>query len=353
MGMLSFYFDKEGVLENGKVNFAKAMLENSGLRDKYFSRIFDDYDAFDDEHWRKERTRKGHSTGTTPAIALMAVAIDGKDDKYLLDLADGIVEFNPGAKDMVDYAKKMGEVRIVTNAHPAAMFGLKDEFNIASSHIYTMGRQAEGGRGKLNRMTPEEELEFRSPLAVLGKYRKELEVFLDKYLEACGRIMEHYKTGEGNLADLLNKKVGLFHEVKETELREELEYLLLSERGIMGGHRKAWVVDTYSPRGWGAVAIDDSIVGADMVALAQYGISFNCTNKEALLSCKMNAAVTDLSDMNKVFNCIGEGMVPIDIEKALKYVHSHDTILKYFDNVKAANNEAKGYLKGLYKAGKA
>jgi predicted HAD superfamily phosphohydrolase len=355
--MFGFYFDQEGVVNNVSTDLAKSMIANSRLKEIYMSRVFDGFDPLDDEHWRQQRKKKGHSTGATPVIALMVAAIDGKKDSYLLELAESEIEPNPGADEMVEYAKKMGEVFLVTNSYPGGALLTAKRLGIPSSHVYSMGHQAEGTRGKLDGMALEEELELRSPLTILSKYRKELDIFLDRYLESCNKIMNFYQNGEDNLNDLINSQLRLFHEIKDPQLREELEYLLVNERGIMGGHRKAQVVDMHSPGGRNAIAIGDSIVDADMLALAQYGISVNCTNKEALFSCKLNTVVRDFKHMNEIFEPIGRGMTPIDIEEAIKkeaiQVYSQKTIMESLNAVTAVNKDAKDHLKKFYKAGQA
>jgi predicted HAD superfamily phosphohydrolase len=349
-------FDLEGVGNNAKIDFAWETIDNlSSLGPAYHDRVVR-FDEYDDEHWRKQRAKSGHSTGTTPLVSLMVAAIDGIDDKKLIAFAKDIAKPNPGAKEMFEYAKRCGDVFIITNSYPAAALLTAKEIGIPSSSVYTLGYQFyREGREMLNGMGLEEEVEMRSPMGVFLKYRDLLEKFLDKYLKVCERILSFYESGGEDIKELRNAHDIIFNGIPEKELRDELGYLLLGEMGIMGGHRKADAL-TYAHRRGRRFYIGDGIVDADAIDYADFGTSVNCTNEEALRDSKLNIGTLDFRELIPVLESIRKG--EFDPEKLKEELHrgveegcvvyTHDDIEKNFAEVVAANKKIKGNLKDMY-----
>jgi predicted HAD superfamily phosphohydrolase len=351
------YFDLEGPVNNPEVDLAWKIIDDlSNLGPEYHDRV-QRFDEYDDARWLAERDEKGHSTGTTPLVSLMIAAVDGITDEKLVEYTNDIIKLNPGAKEMLKSAKEVGDVYFVTNSYPAAaiLTAKKEEIEIPSSRVFTLGYQYYGrDRVRFDRMKLEEEIERRSPMEVFLKHRDQLKEFLDKYLQACENILAFYEKGEGNLKELIQAHDKIFQEVPNEHLKTNLQYLLLNEEGIMGGHNKAEVFEATARKGEEKFYLGDSIVDADPIDIAEYGISVNCTNKEALMASKLNAVLTNFEGFIPILERIRNGRfdpkeIRLNLSEDWRIIYTPDFIRDNFNEVVNMNRAFKTKLKSLYK----
>jgi predicted HAD superfamily phosphohydrolase len=323
-------FDVEGPVINPRFDFAWLALNEfvkGNDKEKLYQKvkIFDEYD---DERWLHERETGGHSTGTTPIIcSLLSIAFGAKNN-VLLDLARKNIDFTPGAKQLVRWLKDKKKIQpyLISSAHPAAILPVAYELGIASSHVFCNGYQLAQGKAETfdkkrqtNHANSEqillEEIHERFPYEVYSDSQTLLK-FLVKYLDLCIKIHEHYAIGrvdEKALESLGTEQERLIGEVEgeNTELAEDLWYLLYSEFGVMGAHRKMLTLREIQRREKvgreNLIYAGDSIVDADAFAYSGHGVSINCTNKEALLSSQINVATPSVISLSHVIELLSSG----------------------------------------------
>jgi predicted HAD superfamily phosphohydrolase len=323
-------FDVEGPIINPRFDFAWLALEELvkvSDKQKLFDRvkIFDEYD---DERWLHERETAGHSTGTTPLIcSLLSIAFGAKNNVFL-DLARKYMDFTPGAKELLTWLKDEKKIQpyLISSAHPAAILPAAYELDIASSHVFCNGyqltqRKAESFDKKRQTKSADveqtllEEIHERFPYEDYSSSGTLLR-FLEKYLDVCSKMREHYavsRVDDKALGLLKTEQEQLLGEVEgeDTELAEDLWYLLYSEFGVMGAHRKKLALMEIQRREnigrESLIYTGDSIVDADSFAHAGHGVSINCTNKDALLSSQINVASPTAFSLSHVIEFLSSG----------------------------------------------
>ena len=322
--------DVEGPIINPRFDFAWLTLDElvkGGDKQELYQevKIFDEYD---DERWRHERAVIGHSTGTTPIIcSLLSIAL-GTKNSALLSLARKHLQFTPGAKELVRWLKDKKKIQpyLISSAHPAAILPVAYELGIASSHVFCNGYQLTlkktADLDKKRQAKPAtiektllEELHERFPYDEYSGSGALLK-FLKKYLDVCSRMHEHYIAGaidEKALGPLKAEQERLLGEVgaEGSKLAEDLWYLLYSEVGVMGGHRKRLALMEIQRREnierANLIYTGDGLVDADPLAYSGHGISINCTNKETLLSSQVNIATPTAFSLSHVVEFLSSG----------------------------------------------
>jgi len=313
-------FDVEGPIINPKFDFAWLMIENLAKE----SRIRDlndrvkAFDEYDDNRWLHERRAKGHSTGTTPVISSLLAIAHGATNELFLTLARKQLTLTPGATQLLTWLKNANGIEpyFVSSAHPAAVLPVAYQLGISSSHVFCNGRQLTMKEAekfdKKRREKPNDnnqimlnEIQERFPYERYSN-SKILRQFLDDYLEICIEMNKLYAQSETNESALQSKKreqLELLGRIKkeDSNLAKDLRYLLYSEDGVMGAHRKKQALIIIEKREKvkkeSIIYVGDSIVDADPLAYAGHGISVNCTNKEALLSSRINVATPSLESL--------------------------------------------------------
>jgi predicted HAD superfamily phosphohydrolase len=320
-------FDVEGPIVNPNFDFAWLTLENlvkgSDLRKLHDKvKVFDEYD---DNRWLLERTLEGHSTGATPIIASLLSIACGAKNGILLDLAKKHLKFTPGATRLVKWLRDEKQVQpyFISSAHPAAILPVAYELQILSSHVFCSGYQltqktSEGfDRLRETRQINSEQVMLketneRFPYDEYSGSRT-LYDFIDNYLDICGKMNKLYtasKVDEHKLKSYKAEQEQLLGKLESEgeKLGEDLWYLLYSEVGLMGAHRKKLALMEIERREnvgrESLIYVGDSIVDADAFAYAEHGISVNCTNREALLSSEMNIATPTLSSLTVLIEFI-------------------------------------------------
>jgi predicted HAD superfamily phosphohydrolase len=355
--MVKIVFDYEGIINTPAVDFSwisyKKLVSKKTKREfpEKWIKIFDKYD---DARWERERKIAGHSTGTTPLVIDCIIACDGISDHELISLAYSCIQENPGIEEIFDFLKKeYTQPFIITNSYPALALVTAYKYGINSSSVFTHGYQlSERDRMLMDSrkiLDLEEEVLKRSPLPSI-KPKEELEIFLRKYLNNCSELLNAYKSNnEFKIKKLEEKERKLFYNIKDKNLRKVLMYMFLSEKGIMGGHRKVDVLKKIKDK---VVYFGDSIVDADAVRFADYGIAVNCTNKHCLLDAKLNLALSNFSDLIPLLeDILNEKFVVADAKKyetENMKVFLPDEITQNFNYVKFVNHKFKQELKNLF-----
>ena len=349
MSPTKIVFDVEGVILNPKFDLAWLTLDElvePELRDKFYERV-KEFDEYDDNRWVYERGRKGHSTGTTPIVSLCIAACSGVSDIHLLRFALKHMKENPGIEKVMGNLGK-DDVYLVTSSWPGVPLTLSYFYEIPLQNVFSMGHQLNEEEIKKYSWNPRKQLFLRSPLPILRNYPRELENFLDEYLESCGEWNEAYKEGETEKLDrILREQRKIFNEVRPRKLREELKYLLLKEKGIMGAHRKREVLEKLGEPEE-IIYFGDSIVDADPLAYARWGVSVNCTNRYALQSSNLNIATTNLEKLGKVIEGIkNKDLQSIREEEGMK-VFFREEINSNLEAVIRENRKCKEELKAQF-----
>lgn len=339
-------FDLEGILVNPAADFAWLVYDNlvsPRTRQKYPRGLIEKFDEYDDTRWERERNRKGHNTGTTPIISLCIAAADGITDDRLIGHAENTTKETPGAKELLAYIRGTNAY-IITSTYAVAPVIIASRYGIPFYNVFSNGFQQSATSCKFNPALSEE-VRWRSPVSELVAEREELMHFLDRYLINCGRILEAYKN-ENSVDELLEEQRNLFN-VPAKGLSRTLKYLLLDETGIMGAHNKARVLRRLAPNG-NIIYLGDSIVDADALDFANYGISMNCTNEHALLASKLNIATIDIGNFIEIYEMIRAGKFAYASGLAGFSTYSPEDIRERSAYVLAANREAKNELKRQY-----
>jgi predicted HAD superfamily phosphohydrolase len=378
-------FDVEGPIINPSFDFAWLTLEElvkkSDKKELYDKvRIFDEYD---DNRWLHERGIMGHSTGATPVISSLLLIASGARNEVQLDLARKHLEFTPGAIRLVRWLKDEKQVQpyLVSAAHPAAILPVAYKLEIASSHVFCNGyqltekkTQSFDGKRQTKRINADqillEEIHERFPYDDYSGSETLLK-FLDNYLDVCGEMNKFYtatKVDEHALGFLKEKQEQLLGEVesKDEKLAEDLWYLLYSEVGLMGAHRKKLALMEIERRENvqkdSLIYTGDGMVDADPLAYAGHGVSVNCTNREALLSSKINIATPTIASLVHLIEFVTSGKTltieskdvlqrEMNVEPSTEEtvprtkVFTQKEIHKNIDVVTQANRQCKDYVK--------
>jgi len=323
-------FDVEGPIINPKFDFAWLIVENLAKESKIkdLNNRVKAFDEYDDNRWLHERKVKGHSTGTTPIISSLLAIARGASNELFLRLAKEHLTLTPGATQLLTWLRnsKGIESYFISSAHPAAILPVAYQLGISSSHVFCNGRQLTQKEAenfdKKRREKPEDnsqtmlnEVQERFPYERYSN-SKILRQFLDSYLELCTKANELYAQSEINersLQSIKREQLGLLTEIKkeDSSLAKDLRYLLYSEDGVMGAHGKTHALMLIEKREkvkkGSLIYVGDSIVDADPLAYAGHGISVNCTNKEALLSSRINVATPSLESLVPLIEFIASG----------------------------------------------
>ncbi|OYT27099.1 MAG: hypothetical protein B6V02_00510 [Thermoprotei archaeon ex4572_64] len=301
-------FDDEGVIDNPGLDFAWLCLRKyipDSYR-KYYEYMVKMFDEYDDLRWLYERDLEGHSTGTTPIIVLCILALFNINDDELIKYALKVKHENVGIdKVLIWILKELNiEVLIISNAYPAIPLLSALKYGIKTSNVYTSGFQYRTCIDVLKDMNDlVQEVYERSPLKILTRYRSELKNFLVEYLNICLKLRNEYLSrNERLISRLMRRLEQVVNSLESSELKSILKYLLYDEYGVMGGHNKRKVIEKRC--GSDTIYLGDSIVDADALSYANYGVSINCVNKHALLASKLNIATLDYSELIHVINHI-------------------------------------------------
>jgi predicted HAD superfamily phosphohydrolase len=322
--------DVEGPIINPRFDFAwltlDELVKKNGKQEMLRKvKIFDEYD---DERWRRERETEGHSTGATPIISSLLSIVSGATNNDLLHLAREHMDFTPGAKKLVTWLEDKMKIHpyLISGAHPAAILPAAYELGIASSHVFCGGYQltqkkAESfdkkRQAKPNDIekTLREEIHERFPYDVHSR-SKTLAKFLDKYLDVCIKMQDLYMADsidDKTLGLLKMQQERLLEEAggEDADLAEDLWYLLYSEFGLMGAHRKKLALMEIKRREnvgrESLIYTGDGLVDADPLAYSGHGISINCTRKEPLLSSEINVATPTALTLSHVIELLSSG----------------------------------------------
>ena len=349
-------FDFEGPIANPAIDVAHIVyneLISDATKQRYPRQVFEAFDAYDDARWLAERSRGGHSTGTTPLLVDCFAAVDGLGDYAFTELAMKRMEsdmvYNPGAKRFLGSVRGRGPTYIVTSSYPAMPLIAAYDNGLGLRNVFTHGRQPNGEKS----LQVHDEIDHRSPMTVLTAHPAELAQFLDEYLPACDNILR--LTGNGHATHVASREHDeVFSRVTIPQLRRELEYMFLSQKGVMGGHRKKHVLQSIAPDG-NIAFMGDGIVDADALRFARYGFPINCTNREALQASKLNFVTDDIMTLYELFNDVQGGM--FTFESAAKRYACDDLVIftpgeiaECVDDVKKENARMKAALKEQYAA---
>lgn len=347
-------FDIEGPLIPPSIDFAKLIMEklvSKPVREKFNDPVTVKFDALDDAAWLYWRAMCGHSTGMMPSVVMCVAGVDGLTDDDLISYSQKCYKLNPGTKELIEYLQEKNvEIYLVTSSYSAIPLTLAQEFDIPSSHVFTLGHQ-------LDKKTLAEfdknrdlvkEVKARSPLDMLNKHGAYVEKFLDRYLPFCADAVDVYERGvreEVIQLEVEYKKV-FYDRDARIDITNLLRDLLIDETGVMGGHKKKDVLHRIDPRG-NVLLIADSIVDADATEFSNFGITVNCTDQYALLASNVNVVTKNMVDLitiidNFVFER-KEFILPVGVEW-----YSSDEIQTELKDIKNKNRVAKDYMKSLF-----
>jgi predicted HAD superfamily phosphohydrolase len=323
-------FDVEGPIVDPSFDFAWLVLENLvKVNDlKTLSEKVKVFDEYDDNRWLRERGMEGHSTGTTPIVSsLLAVAYGAKNEDFL-NLAKQHLKLTPGASRLLGWLKDEKRIQpyFISSAHPAAVLPVAYKLGIPSSHVFCSGYQLAQAKAesydkqrteKLDSddQTMQKEIKERFPYEKYSN-SESLQNFLNRFLDLCVEMNKSYASGRTDEEAVRNsreKQLRLLEEARKeiSTLADDLRYLLYSEDGVMGAHRKKRALMSIEKlekaKKENLIYSGDSIVDADAIAYAGYGISINCTNRQALISSKINVATTTLESLIPIIEHISSG----------------------------------------------
>jgi predicted HAD superfamily phosphohydrolase len=330
LNKLIFAFDVEGPIVNPSFDFSWLTLENLVKADnlKEISEKVKTFDEYDDNRWLRERGMEGHSTGTTPIVTSLLAVAYGANNVDLLNLAKQHLKLTPGASQLLRWLKDEKRIQpyLISSANPAAILPVAYKLGILSSHVFCSGYQLSKtvaeSYDKLRTDTTDsdgetmqKEMNERFPY---DKYSnsESLQIFLDRFLDLCVEMNKSYASGrtdEEIVRSSREKQLKLLEEARRQvgTLADDLRYLFYSEDGVMGGHRKKRALMSIEKqektRKEKLVYAGDSIVDADAIAFAGHGISINCTNRQALISSKINVATSTLESLIPIMEHIASG----------------------------------------------
>jgi hypothetical protein len=246
------------------------------------------FDAWDDRWYLRERRERGlrHSTGTTPLVASLGASGSGAMVDDFLRVARGM-ERNPGALSLVRGLAEGRTLVLLTSGAPALGLSLARDAKIPFSRTFTHGLPPVRGRPSLRA-----EASRRWPRALEGPALKE---FVRDYLALVPPLPAPADGGRfRGSASALARSL-------PPGPREWVARLLLREGGVMGGHGKLRALRRF---GRPDVAIGDSIVDAEMVGGAKWGIALNCTSLPTLAAARWHAATTEVDRLPEVVEAL-------------------------------------------------
>ncbi len=338
-------FDFEGPLANPAINFAWMSYNafvSGATKERFPAGRIREFDEWDDAFWEACRNVAVHSTGATPLVIDCVLAMDQITDKRLIELARQKVQLNPGVPELLRELAH-DNFYIITSSHPAAPLVTAKEYDVHFGRVSTHGFQ----QVHLDDVHYDLEVDVgqRSPLQSLANYR-DLANFLSGYLDVCSEILAALKTHD--YQKMLRASAIYRNAFWNND--PTIQYLFSREEGIMGGHRKAQILQKIAPD-TNVAFFGDGIVDADGIKFAKYGTSLNCTNDQALLDSKINFITIDMSTLLPVIEDIRAGR--FDAEHAAQrysgmQVFTPPSIQGNLGYVKAANSEAKEALKQAY-----
>jgi hydroxymethylpyrimidine pyrophosphatase-like HAD family hydrolase len=276
------------------------------------------------------------------------------------------------------------EPYFISGAHPALVVPAAYKLGISSCHVFCNGHQLTEKEAEIfdkkRREKPDEnhqtilnEVRERFPYEKYANSQT-LRQFLDRYLEICIKINDLYiqnQISESRLQSMKKEQLGLLREVRkiDSDLAKDLKYLLYTEDGVMGAHRKKQALALIEKREKAKkeclIYIGDGMVDADPLAYAGNGISVNCTNKDALLSSRLNVATPNLEALIPVIDLIvtdkhtlpeSKDYLEKEINKRISSITNTapESVLFTADEIKAdinavtqANKLCKDYIKKL------
>lgn len=354
--------DVEGPWVNPGADFAWGtypLLSESTKRK--FPRVkCENYDGrYDDGRYFYELGRScRHSTGMWPPLSLALAAFDGKTDDDLIAFAEKTTQLNPGTDKLIEYLLENfdGKVYPITSSYPAVALSIAKKYEIPFNQVFTNGFQPEKEESKRDFV---EEVKRRSPISVLSSNKKELGRFLTQYQKTCEVFGDYYNLAlkenvntDELIRTLLVSHRGLFENVRDNKLRNALEYLFLTEKGVMGSHRKVDEMRSVHDdrRAW--TYGGDSIVDGMPIEYADFGFSINMKDRHALPFSKMNFATTDMSKMIPVFDNMLNGRFGLKLKEELDSeelrVFTPRDIQRDIETVIKVNGEMKNKLKAMY-----
>jgi predicted HAD superfamily phosphohydrolase len=354
--------DVEGPFQNPKADFAWQTYEilSPETKETFPLIACKDYDShYDDGRYFHDlnRSHPRHATGMFPQLSLALAGYDGKTDEDLIALAEKTKKLNPGATELMEHLlQNFGrEVYPITSSYSAVSLIMARDLGIRFDDVISNGRQHWKRASKKDLV---DEVKARSPMRVLSEHRVELEQFLVPYLKTCETLGQLYITEQSSgteeaIRTALGQHNDLFESVANSELKDTLKQMFLTEKYVMGSHRKVDAMRKIDKdrREW--VYIGDRIVDAMPIEFANYGLSINMKDKHALSHSKLNVATTDVSTLIPVFDSIIEGNFypnrlkrELDSEK-IRVFTPHD-IQSDIDTVVNVNGEMKDRLKAQY-----
>jgi len=365
--------DVEGPIVNPKADLAwmiRDELLSEETRAKYTREKCERYDEkYDDGRYFYELNKSSrHSTGTWPLLSLAFAAIDGITDDELIAYAEKTTQENPGTEKLMGYLLERfeGRVNLITSSYAPVGLSIAKKYGIPFKQVFTNGHQP--SRKTLSQMSFEDEIKQRSPMAVLSEHKKELDIFMSKYVGICEALGAFYTTLEEKISQkqydektkylplairgLRKAHDELFDKISDFRLQNTLKCMFLNEECIMGSHRKVDAMRSVHDdrRRWGYIG--DGIVDGMATEYADFGISLNMTNKHALSLSKLNVATTDVSKLIPVLDAMfsGEfgGKLKDKLDSEEIRVFSITDIQQDIDAVVKVNREKKNELKALY-----
>lgn len=252
------------------------------------------FDAWDDAWYLAERRRRGprHSTGALPVVASLGASGCGAKPDDFLRLA-ARMEKNPGGLDLVRGLAEGRTLLLLTSGAPALGLSLAREVRLPFERTFTHGLPPARGRRSLR-----EEAARRWPRS-LGS--PALKGFLRGYLH---RVPPR---PTAVAAARFRREAAALARSLPPAPRRLVARLLLREEGVMGGHAKLRALRRF---GRPDVAIGDSIVDAEMVRGARWGIALNCTSASTLAAARLHVATDEVARLPEVVEVLERGGDP-------------------------------------------
>ncbi|MEM3087338.1 MAG: hypothetical protein QXT68_09435 [Halobacteria archaeon] len=290
--------DLEGPVFRPGLDMARLTVErlwDRGLRELRGALVR--FDAWDDRWYLRERRGRGlrHSTGTTPLVASLGASGSGATVDHFLRVARRM-ERNPGALSLVRGLAEGRTLVLLTSGAPALGLSLAREAGLPFSRTFTHGLPPARGRAPLRA-----EAARRWPRALEDSALKE---FVRDYLALVPPL-----SAPAGGARFRESASALARSLPPGP-RAWVARLLLSEGGVMGGHGKLRALCRF---GRPDVAIGDSIVDAEMVGGAKWGIALNCTSPPTLAAARWHAATTEVERLPEVVDALERGRDPREL----------------------------------------
>lgn len=256
------------------------------------------FDGWDDAWYLGERRRRGprHSTGTTPLVASLGASGSGAAPEDFLRLAKRM-EKNPGALEMVKGLAERRTLVLLTSGTPALGLSLAREVGLPFSRIFTHGLPPARSHLPLRA-----EVALRWPRALKDPALKE---FVRGYLA----LVPHRYTPTA--AAMFRRRASTRVRALPPNPRRFVGRLLFREEGVMGGHGKIRALRRF---GRPDVAIGDSIVDAEMVRGARWGVALNCASPPTLAAARWHVATIYVERLVELVEALERGRDPRELE---------------------------------------